>query len=166
MRLSLSGSKASCPTFCQTPSVNRPGQFCIHCWRCSPTDCTISSLTTGKGKNEERYVECSQLNRKSSGSSLRQFVDGNHFQVVYSVIYTVIFCCDSRIQLLSHLHMLAAVPQSNQTQLHVCMESTALRLITGLSSGEVSVPLIYSLIRIIIIFTQPIIILTTNHVTY
>ncbi|XP_022708569.1 mediator of RNA polymerase II transcription subunit 23-like isoform X1 [Varroa jacobsoni] len=42
-----------------------------------------------------------------------------------------------RIQLLSHLHMLAAVPQSNQTQLHVCMESTALRLITGLGSGEV-----------------------------
>ncbi|OQR66851.1 mediator of RNA polymerase II transcription subunit 23-like [Tropilaelaps mercedesae] len=42
-----------------------------------------------------------------------------------------------RIQLLSHLHMLASVPQSNQAQLHVCMESTALRLITGLGSGEV-----------------------------
>lgn len=36
-----------------------------------------------------------------------------------------------RVQLLSHLHSLAAVPQANQTQLHLCVESTALRLITG-----------------------------------
>lgn len=42
-----------------------------------------------------------------------------------------------RVQLLSHLHSLAAVPQTNQTQLHLCVESTALRLITGLGSGEV-----------------------------
>lgn len=37
-----------------------------------------------------------------------------------------------RVQLLSHLHSLAAVPQANQTQLHLCVESTALRLITGI----------------------------------
>ncbi|KAK3924714.1 Mediator of RNA polymerase II transcription subunit 23 [Frankliniella fusca] len=42
-----------------------------------------------------------------------------------------------RVQLLSHLHSLASVPQTNQTQLHLCMESTALRLITGLASSEV-----------------------------
>ncbi|KAL3284506.1 hypothetical protein HHI36_018665 [Cryptolaemus montrouzieri] len=42
-----------------------------------------------------------------------------------------------RVQLLSHLHSLAAVPQANQTQLHLCVESTALRLITGLGSREV-----------------------------
>ncbi|KAJ9591915.1 hypothetical protein L9F63_001517, partial [Diploptera punctata] len=42
-----------------------------------------------------------------------------------------------RVQLLSHLHSLAAVPQTNQTQLHLCVESTALRLITGLGSAEV-----------------------------
>ncbi|CAG9857627.1 unnamed protein product [Phyllotreta striolata] len=42
-----------------------------------------------------------------------------------------------RVQLLSHLHSLAAVPQANQTQLHLCVESTALRLITGLGSGDV-----------------------------
>ncbi|XP_014240192.1 mediator of RNA polymerase II transcription subunit 23 [Cimex lectularius] len=42
-----------------------------------------------------------------------------------------------RVQLLSHLHSLAAVPQTNQTQLHLCVESTALRLITGLGSSEV-----------------------------
>ena len=44
-----------------------------------------------------------------------------------------------RVQLLSHLHSLAAVPQTNQTQLHVCMESTALKLITSLGSGEVGI---------------------------
>ncbi|KAH0534921.1 mediator of RNA polymerase II transcription subunit 23 [Cotesia glomerata] len=42
-----------------------------------------------------------------------------------------------RVQILSHLHSLAAVPQTNQTQLHLCVESTALRMITGLGSSEV-----------------------------
>ncbi|KAK2179642.1 hypothetical protein NP493_478g01045 [Ridgeia piscesae] len=42
-----------------------------------------------------------------------------------------------RVQLLSHLHSLASVPQTNQNQLHLCIESTALRLIMGLGSWEV-----------------------------
>ncbi|CAJ0938713.1 unnamed protein product [Ranitomeya imitator] len=42
-----------------------------------------------------------------------------------------------RVQLLSHLHSLAGVPQTNQNQLHLCVESTALRLITALGSSEV-----------------------------
>ncbi|XP_052685881.1 mediator of RNA polymerase II transcription subunit 23-like [Crassostrea angulata] len=42
-----------------------------------------------------------------------------------------------RIQLLSHLHHLSQSPQTNQKQLQLCMESTALRLITGLGSFEV-----------------------------
>ncbi|KAJ8687549.1 hypothetical protein QAD02_023343 [Eretmocerus hayati] len=42
-----------------------------------------------------------------------------------------------RVQILSHLHNLATVPQTNSTQLHLCVESTALRLITGLGSAEV-----------------------------
>ncbi|XP_036269375.1 mediator of RNA polymerase II transcription subunit 23 isoform X10 [Pipistrellus kuhlii] len=41
-----------------------------------------------------------------------------------------------RVQLLSHLHTLAAVAQTNQNQLHLCVESTALRLITALGSSE------------------------------
>ncbi|KAM9782861.1 mediator of RNA polymerase II transcription subunit 23 isoform 1-T1 [Neosynchiropus ocellatus] len=42
-----------------------------------------------------------------------------------------------RVQLLSHLHSLAGLPQTNQNQLHLCVESTALRLITALGSSEV-----------------------------
>ncbi|PVD23184.1 hypothetical protein C0Q70_16447 [Pomacea canaliculata] len=42
-----------------------------------------------------------------------------------------------RVQLLSHLHTLATIQQSNQNQLHLCVESTALRLITSLGSAEV-----------------------------
>lgn len=42
-----------------------------------------------------------------------------------------------RVQLLSHLHSLASAPHTNLTQLHLCVESTALRLITGLGSAEV-----------------------------
>ncbi|XP_074643703.1 mediator of RNA polymerase II transcription subunit 23-like [Tubulanus polymorphus] len=42
-----------------------------------------------------------------------------------------------RVQLLGHLHSLSSLAQTNQTQLHLCVESTALRLITGLGSSEV-----------------------------
>lgn len=42
-----------------------------------------------------------------------------------------------RVQFLSHLPALASVPHTNQMQLHLCMESTALRLITGLGSADV-----------------------------
>lgn len=42
-----------------------------------------------------------------------------------------------RVQFLSHLHSLAAVPHTNQTQIYLCVESTALRLITGMGSVEV-----------------------------
>ncbi|XP_055939318.1 mediator of RNA polymerase II transcription subunit 23-like isoform X2 [Argiope bruennichi] len=42
-----------------------------------------------------------------------------------------------RVQLLNHLHSLAAVPQTNQTQLHLCVQSTALKLIAGMGSAEV-----------------------------
>lgn len=42
-----------------------------------------------------------------------------------------------RVQLLSHLHSLATVQHTNQTQLHLCVESTALRLITGLGLAEI-----------------------------
>jgi mediator of RNA polymerase II transcription subunit 23 len=46
-----------------------------------------------------------------------------------------------RVQLLGHLHSLSNVPQTNQVQLHLCMENTALKLILGLSSAEVlSIP--------------------------
>ncbi|XP_037867967.1 mediator of RNA polymerase II transcription subunit 23 [Bombyx mori] len=42
-----------------------------------------------------------------------------------------------RVQLLSNIHSLAAYPQANQTQLQLCFESTALRLITSLGSSGV-----------------------------
>ncbi|XP_046366598.1 mediator of RNA polymerase II transcription subunit 23-like isoform X3 [Haliotis rufescens] len=42
-----------------------------------------------------------------------------------------------RIQLLGHLHTLATIQQTNQNQLHLCVESTALRLIISLGSYEV-----------------------------
>ncbi|KAG8190668.1 hypothetical protein JTE90_001277 [Oedothorax gibbosus] len=42
-----------------------------------------------------------------------------------------------RVQLLSHLHSLAALTQTNQIQLHLCVESTVLRLIAGMGNSEV-----------------------------
>ena len=42
-----------------------------------------------------------------------------------------------RVQLLGQLHTLSNASVTNQTQLHLCMESTALKLILGLSSAEV-----------------------------
>ncbi|KXJ29495.1 Mediator of RNA polymerase II transcription subunit 23 [Exaiptasia diaphana] len=46
-----------------------------------------------------------------------------------------------RVTLLSHLHSIASVPNTNQNQLQLCVESTALRLITGLGSSEVQAQL-------------------------
>ncbi|KAL3868089.1 hypothetical protein ACJMK2_040926 [Sinanodonta woodiana] len=42
-----------------------------------------------------------------------------------------------RVQLLGHLHTLASIANTNQNQLQLCVESTALRLITGLGNAEV-----------------------------
>ncbi|XP_071964997.1 mediator of RNA polymerase II transcription subunit 23-like [Antedon mediterranea] len=42
-----------------------------------------------------------------------------------------------RIQLLLSLHAFNSMPQTNQNQLYLCIESTALQLITGLGSTEV-----------------------------
>lgn len=42
-----------------------------------------------------------------------------------------------RVQLLGHLHSLCNQPQTNMNQLQLCMEATALKLILGLSSGEI-----------------------------
>ena len=42
-----------------------------------------------------------------------------------------------RVQLLGSLHNLSNASQTNQIQLHICMESTALKLILGLSSADV-----------------------------
>ncbi|XP_041987313.1 mediator of RNA polymerase II transcription subunit 23 [Aricia agestis] len=42
-----------------------------------------------------------------------------------------------RVTLLSNIHSLAAYPQANQTQLQLCFESTALRLITSLGSSGI-----------------------------
>lgn len=42
-----------------------------------------------------------------------------------------------RMQLLSNLHSLASVPQTNQVQIHLCVESTVYRLIMGLGSFEI-----------------------------
>ncbi|KAK6167600.1 hypothetical protein SNE40_021588 [Patella caerulea] len=42
-----------------------------------------------------------------------------------------------RVQLLTYLNSMANIQQANQNQLHLCVETTALRLITSLGSAEV-----------------------------
>lgn len=89
------------------------------------------------------YTEIESLGIKGFISQLLPTVYKSH---AWATLYTLLEMFSYRIhhihphyrvQLLSHLHSLAAVPQANQTQLHLCVESTALRLITGLGSGEV-----------------------------
>uniref|UniRef100_T1HR14 Mediator of RNA polymerase II transcription subunit 23 n=1 Tax=Rhodnius prolixus TaxID=13249 RepID=T1HR14_RHOPR len=89
------------------------------------------------------YTEIESLGIKGFISQLLPTVFKYH---AWGILYTLLEMFNYRIhhiqphyrvQLLSHLHSLAAVPQTNQTQLHLCVESTALRLITGLGSGEV-----------------------------
>ncbi|KAL1116974.1 hypothetical protein AAG570_004302 [Ranatra chinensis] len=89
------------------------------------------------------YTEIESLGIKGFISQLLPNVFKSH---AWGILYTLLEMFSYRmhhiqphyrVQLLSHLHSLAAVPQTNQTQLHLCVESTALRLITGLGSGEV-----------------------------
>lgn len=89
------------------------------------------------------YTEIESLGIKGFISQLLPTVFKYH---AWGILYTLLEMFNYRmhhiqphyrVQLLSHLHSLAAVPQTNQTQLHLCVESTALRLITGLGSGEV-----------------------------
>lgn len=83
------------------------------------------------------YTEIESLGIKGFISQLLPTVYKSH---AWAILYTLLemfsyrmhhICPHYRVQLLSHLHSLAAVPQANQTQLHLCVESTALRLITG-----------------------------------
>ncbi|XP_065161273.1 mediator of RNA polymerase II transcription subunit 23 [Atheta coriaria] len=89
------------------------------------------------------YTEIESLGIKGFISQLLPTVYKSH---AWNTLYTLLEMFSYRmhhihphyrVQLLSHLHSLAAVPQANQTQLHLCVESTALRLITGLGSAEV-----------------------------
>lgn len=89
------------------------------------------------------YTEIESLGIKGFISQLLPTVYKSH---AWATLYTLLEMFSYRmhhihphyrVQLLSSLHSLAAVPQANQTQLHLCVESTALRLITGLGSGEV-----------------------------
>lgn len=83
------------------------------------------------------YMEIESLGIKGFISQLLPKVYQSH---AWAILYTLLEMISYRmhhihphyrVQLLSHLHSLAAVPQANQTQLHLCVESTALRLITG-----------------------------------
>lgn len=83
------------------------------------------------------YTEIESLGIKGFISQLLPTVYKSH---AWATLYTLLEMFSYRmhhihphyrVQLLSHLHSLAAVPQANQTQLHLCVESTALRLITG-----------------------------------
>lgn len=83
------------------------------------------------------YMEIESLGIKGFISQLLPKVYQAH---AWAILYTLLEMISYRmhhihphyrVQLLSHLHSLAAVPQANQTQLHLCVESTALRLITG-----------------------------------
>lgn len=89
------------------------------------------------------YIEIESLGIKGFISQLLPTVFKSH---AWGILHTLLEMFSYRlhhihpqyrVQLLSHLHSLAAVPQTNQTQLHLCVESTALRLITGLGNSEV-----------------------------
>ncbi|XP_067034898.1 mediator of RNA polymerase II transcription subunit 23-like [Acropora muricata] len=89
------------------------------------------------------YMEIESLGIKGFISSLLPNVFKSH---AWGIIHTLLEMFSYRLHhiqphyrvtLLSHLHSLAAVPHTNQNQLHLCVESTALRLITGLGSSEV-----------------------------
>lgn len=89
------------------------------------------------------YTEIESLGIKGFLGQLLPTVFKHH---AWSILYTLLEMFSYRIewhiqphyrvQLLTHLHALAALPQTDQVQLHLCVEATALRLIAGLGSSE------------------------------
>lgn len=89
------------------------------------------------------YSEIESLGIKSYlTSTLPQVFKANAWGILYTLLEMFSYRVNHispqyRLQFLSHLPALASVPHPNQMQLHVVMESTALRLITGLGSADV-----------------------------
>lgn len=88
------------------------------------------------------YTEIESLGIKGFLSRLLPTVSKSN---AWSILYTLLemfsyrlfhIQAHYRVQLLSQIHTLYQNPQINQQQLHLCFESTALRLITGLGSSE------------------------------
>ncbi|KAL4235920.1 Mediator of RNA polymerase II transcription subunit 23 [Mactra antiquata] len=89
------------------------------------------------------YMEIESLGIKGFISQLLPTVFASH---AWGILHTLLEMFSYRlhhiqphyrVQLLGHLHTLSTIPLTNQNQLHLCVESTALRLITGLGSAEV-----------------------------
>lgn len=90
------------------------------------------------------YTEIESLGIKGFLTQLLPAVFKSHaWGILYTLLemfsYRINFHIQAhyRVQLLSHLHALSSVPHTDQMQLHLCVESTALRLIQGLASTEV-----------------------------
>ena len=89
------------------------------------------------------YMEIESLGIKGFISQLLPTVVSSH---AWGILHTLLEMFSYRlhhiqphyrVQLLGHLHTLSTIPYTNQNQLHLCVESTALRLIMGLGSAEV-----------------------------
>ncbi|KAL5016930.1 hypothetical protein ScPMuIL_006519 [Solemya velum] len=89
------------------------------------------------------YMEIESLGIKGFISQLLPTVVSSH---AWGILHTLLEMFSYRlhhsqphyrVQLLGQLHKLASIAQTNQNQLHLCIESTALRLIIGLGSAEV-----------------------------
>ncbi|KAH8305992.1 hypothetical protein KR018_009354 [Drosophila ironensis] len=88
------------------------------------------------------YTEIESLGIKGFLSQLMPTVFKNH---AWAMLHTLMEMFSYRlhhvpthyrVQLLSLLHSLSSVPQTNKMQLNLCFESTALRLITSIGSAE------------------------------
>lgn len=89
------------------------------------------------------YVEIETLGIKSFVSQIiphavRSAAYGNLHILLEMFTYRIHhISANYRVQFLNHLHYLSTLPHSDQTQIHLCMESTALKLIMGFTSVEV-----------------------------
>lgn len=88
------------------------------------------------------FVHLRSTNQSFVAQLLPQVFKSQAWSILYTLLemfsYRIEFHIQPhyRVQLLTHLHSIASQPLSDRIQLHLCIESTALRLISGLGSTE------------------------------
>lgn len=106
---------------------------------------SVSTLTPALIETYSRLLVYSEIESLGIKGFLSQLLPAVFKQHAWGILHTLLemfsyrlhhIPTHYRVQLLSHLHSLASVPQTNKMQLNLCFESTALRIITGLGAAE------------------------------
>lgn len=107
---------------------------------------SVSNMAPALVETYSRLLVYTEIESLGIKGFLTQLLPAVFKYQAWSILYTLLemfsfrreshIQCHYRVQLLTHLNSIASQPLSDRVQLHLCIESTALRLISGLGSSE------------------------------